>query len=306
MALFHVAHTGLLAAALLLVPRMGLIGYGVAELVTLASYALLHWLTARSIGSPAYARTLAIASGVAVALTWPWIGGWSAAGLAVVAIALRPWRDAVALQILTRHPDVQWVRHELEVVDRWRRPLGPRLPHIRGSGPLPPSPTAVAERVVVASTSAITFRRAAARSVFPLPVRTHLRFDADALIVAGLGSRFRGWQLAETLGFYRRHERQQYACEADLERMIERQIEVGTLIAESLGRAEPVTNYKHRAILAALRGRPRRAEVLRGLVASLRLVSRPMIMARQAAALLYAGTAPDLWLGKIRRFQGFQ
>ena len=97
MALFHVAHTGLLAAALLLVPRMGLIGYGVAELVTLASYALLHWLTTRSIGSPAYARTLAIASGVAVALTWPWIGGWSAAGLAVVAIALRPWRDAVAL-----------------------------------------------------------------------------------------------------------------------------------------------------------------------------------------------------------------
>lgn len=210
------------------------------------------------------------------------------------------------VQILTRHPDVQWVRHELEVVDRWRRPLGPKLPHIRRSGPLPPSPAAVAERVVVASTSAITFRRAAARSVFPLPVRTHLRFDADALIVAGLGSRFRGWQLAETLGFYRRHERQQYACEADLERMIERQIEVGTLIAESLGRAEPVTNYKHRAILAALRGRPRRAEVLRGLVASLRLVSHPMIMARQAAALLYAGTAPDLWLGKIRRFQGFQ
>jgi len=98
MALFHVAHTGLLAgAALLLVPRMGLIGYGVAELVTLASYALLHRLTARSIGSPAYAQTLAIASGVAVALTWPWIGGWSAAGLAVAAIALRPWRDAVTL-----------------------------------------------------------------------------------------------------------------------------------------------------------------------------------------------------------------
>jgi O-antigen/teichoic acid export membrane protein len=53
---FHLAHVGLLAgAALLLVPRLGPIGYGWAEIVALGSYLVLHSSITAHIGRPEYA-----------------------------------------------------------------------------------------------------------------------------------------------------------------------------------------------------------------------------------------------------------
>jgi O-antigen/teichoic acid export membrane protein len=52
---FHAVHVLLFAvAAALLVPRMGILGYGWAEVVALASYVLLHYFIQQQIGSPSY------------------------------------------------------------------------------------------------------------------------------------------------------------------------------------------------------------------------------------------------------------
>lgn len=203
-----------------------------------------------------------------------------------------------------QHRDAQWIRHELEIVDAGRRPTGQVTPAIAASGPVAPDAAGIGERVLTASTSALSLRREAAAQVFPLAGGSRLRFDADALLLARLGSRYPGWQLDETLGFYRRHEGQQYAKEEDLKRMLERQIEVGTMIAAALGRSEPVSNHKHRAVLAGLTGGLRGPHVARGLLASLGLLGRPALMARQTAGLLYAAAAPAWWLRSVRRRQG--
>jgi len=56
---FHALHVLLFAGtAALLVPRMNILGYGWAEAVALASYALVHYFVQREIGSPAYAIAL--------------------------------------------------------------------------------------------------------------------------------------------------------------------------------------------------------------------------------------------------------
>lgn len=94
MAVFHAVQTTLLAtAALLLVPRYGLIGYGLAELVALLSYFVLHAFTVRHIGRPAYARTLALSFAFALALGVNYLGLWSLLGLALVALTMQPWRE---------------------------------------------------------------------------------------------------------------------------------------------------------------------------------------------------------------------
>jgi O-antigen/teichoic acid export membrane protein len=52
---FHVLHVVLFAgAASLFVARMGLVGYGWAEVAALSSYVVLHYFTQRQIGSPDY------------------------------------------------------------------------------------------------------------------------------------------------------------------------------------------------------------------------------------------------------------
>lgn len=98
MALFHVAQTALLGlAALALVPRFGVVGYGLAELVALASYGVLHAFTARSVGALASARTLAMGGAIALGLGQAYLGLWSLAALLVGAAILRPWRDLSGL-----------------------------------------------------------------------------------------------------------------------------------------------------------------------------------------------------------------
>lgn len=52
---FHAAHIALFAGgAFLLVPYLGMIGYGWAEIAALASYIVIHIYTAKEIGSPNY------------------------------------------------------------------------------------------------------------------------------------------------------------------------------------------------------------------------------------------------------------
>jgi O-antigen/teichoic acid export membrane protein len=52
---FHAVHVLLFSgAAAVLIPRMGVLGYGGAELVALASYGLLHYFIYLEIGSPSY------------------------------------------------------------------------------------------------------------------------------------------------------------------------------------------------------------------------------------------------------------
>ena len=208
------------------------------------------------------------------------------------------------VDVLDRHKRAQCLRHRLSIVDEEGRRLGPAIPAIRRTGPVPRSASLVAERVVTASTSALAMRRSAVPHAFPLDHPRRLRFDADALMVARLGAGVPGWQLDEVLGSYRKHDRQQFARSEDIQRMLERQVEVGRLIAEALGRREPVSNYKLRTILATLAGQPRTGLVLMGLAESLRLAGRPALMARQAAALIFAAATPEQWLRKLQRSSG--
>ena len=53
---FHVVHVGIFAgSAYFLVPRLGFVGYGWAEIVTLLSYPVIHLFLAAAVGSPSYA-----------------------------------------------------------------------------------------------------------------------------------------------------------------------------------------------------------------------------------------------------------
>ncbi len=56
---FHCFHVVLFAgSAALLVPRLGFMGYGWAEIVALASYLLLHIFVTREVGSPSYSTSV--------------------------------------------------------------------------------------------------------------------------------------------------------------------------------------------------------------------------------------------------------
>lgn len=199
--------------------------------------------------------------------------------------------------------DIKWVRHRLQLVTADLKSTDAVMPSITRSARMPASAAHVAERAITVSTSALSFR-SSVRDAFPLHGGANLRFDADALLVARLGARHAGWQIAETLGLYRRHERQQYAGVADLEPMLDRQVAVGSLVVRALGRPEPANNFKLQAVLAAMRGQPRAAAVAKGLVACAGLITTPSLMARQTSALLLAGLAPGAWLRRLQRNLG--
>ena len=96
--LFHAAHVALFAgSALLLVPRLGLLGYGVAEVVALASYLVIQRLLVRQIGP--IDGTVALAWGVALGVglfaapdRW-----WALGGLAAVVLWPAAWSDLAAM-----------------------------------------------------------------------------------------------------------------------------------------------------------------------------------------------------------------
>ncbi|MBD1933252.1 MULTISPECIES: oligosaccharide flippase family protein [Cyanophyceae] len=84
---FHIVHMALFAgAAFLLLPRLGLIGYGWAEIVALTSYVVIHFYLVRDIGNPDYRLTGLWWGAFAAALFAYQLGWWAALGLVVVAL----------------------------------------------------------------------------------------------------------------------------------------------------------------------------------------------------------------------------
>lgn len=80
LARFHALHIILFAgASAVLVPQLGLKGYGWAELVALGSYPVLHVQLTHAVGTPDYRATTLWALGVAVGLFWRDLGWWAIA-----------------------------------------------------------------------------------------------------------------------------------------------------------------------------------------------------------------------------------
>lgn len=91
---FHSVHIALFAgSAFVLVPRMGLAGYGLAEVVALASYAVVHAYFVRRIGSPAYGLVAVWGTGAALALFVHELGWWTVLGPVAVLLWPRTWRE---------------------------------------------------------------------------------------------------------------------------------------------------------------------------------------------------------------------
>jgi PST family polysaccharide transporter len=85
--IFGLVHLTLFAgSALLFVPRLGVVGYGWAEVAALSSYAVLHAYMVREIGAPAYGLAGLWWLASAVALFWQQLGWWAALA-PVVALA---------------------------------------------------------------------------------------------------------------------------------------------------------------------------------------------------------------------------
>ena len=224
------------------------------------------------------------------------------------------------LEVMGRHPRVQWVRHALEVVDADRRPLGATLPAMARDALVPPRPQPILERTVTAATSGLSVRRDMARRGLPVsapgahPTRdASFSWDADAYLLARLTTLGAwGYSLAAVLGQYRRHGAQQFAGSDGLLRLIERQIAVGAALAELLDApaGSAVAEHKHRLIAATLRGAPllggeRMAHLGRGLGAALRAARiHPALGVRQLGALGLAFLAPDRWLRRLQARQG--
>lgn len=91
---FHFVHIALFAgSAFVLVPRLGLLGYGLAEVVALASYFVVHAYFVRRIGVPGYGLVAVWGAGAALALFVHDLGWWTALGPAAVLLWPRTWRE---------------------------------------------------------------------------------------------------------------------------------------------------------------------------------------------------------------------
>jgi O-antigen/teichoic acid export membrane protein len=89
-AIFNFLNVGLFAlTAYLLVAKFGITGYGAGEIVALASYVVLNFLTARRIGMPVYSPTAVWWIGVVIGLFWQQIGIWAIAA-PFIALILPP------------------------------------------------------------------------------------------------------------------------------------------------------------------------------------------------------------------------
>jgi PST family polysaccharide transporter len=97
-AVFHCLHILLFAGAtILLVPRMGLVGYGWAEIVAIASYLAVHLSVRSRIGPLRYGDALALWAAFGLALWWRPLGWLSLAGLGLLALLPRTWREGARL-----------------------------------------------------------------------------------------------------------------------------------------------------------------------------------------------------------------
>src|SRR5688572_6391664 len=105
MAIYHIAHSAALAiAAVILVRRNGLIGYGWAEVVTILTFVVLHYQAAQHINGFKYMRVAALIACVTPALFYTTLGPWSLAALPFGLLAtpkhlLRTIRDLPIINI---------------------------------------------------------------------------------------------------------------------------------------------------------------------------------------------------------------
>ncbi len=228
--------------------------------------------------------------------------------------AFTPDKLARVTAIFDAHPEAQWLRHPLALVDQDMRLLGPRVPPIVRSGVVVPRPELIAERVVTAATSGLVLRRSLAQQLIPLSP-THA--GAAALVlgrIARLGAP--GFTANEPLALYRRHEEQMYPDSRHVTVLLKRQIEVAQAVATDLGTPYhdgmlPSPCHKHAMILATLEGArrfaPARTREWLGGVRSIAgsLLGRPVAAARQMAALTFAYVAPGTWLRRFHRGQAW-
>lgn len=90
---FHLAHVAVLfTVAALLVPRLGLMGFGLAEMAALGGYALLHILTARALGRLEVGLGLVWGVGFGLPLFANLLGPAAWAGPVVVLALPATWR----------------------------------------------------------------------------------------------------------------------------------------------------------------------------------------------------------------------
>jgi glycosyltransferase involved in cell wall biosynthesis len=214
-----------------------------------------------------------------------------------------PQKVARVVDIFRAMPEVAWLRHQLMMKNEHGRDLGV-IPPFRGSAIERPGMAELAERVVTATTSALALRKELADAVLR---DDGMRWDADAMLLARCAAtNSTGYSLAEVLGTYRRHSQQQYSQHSDVQRLLERQIEVGSQLAQVLQLPQPVSNYKHRLITQWMAGQPilhprRMRTMLAGLRSAARLTGNPVLFFRQVASVLWATFAPRLWLASLAR-----
>ncbi|WP_201447883.1 oligosaccharide flippase family protein [Calothrix sp. PCC 7507] len=83
--IFHLVHVTLfVGATALLVPHLGLVGYGWAEIVALLSYGVIHLYLVRSVGNPVYDMPGLWWAALAAALFVHPLGWWTSLGLVAV------------------------------------------------------------------------------------------------------------------------------------------------------------------------------------------------------------------------------
>lgn len=74
-ALFHLAHISILALSLFFwLPKLGLLGYGLAELTTLSSYIVIHYLLVRFVDRMSFILPMGWLISLGTALLYPWLG----------------------------------------------------------------------------------------------------------------------------------------------------------------------------------------------------------------------------------------
>src|SRR5690606_31508146 len=156
--------------------------------------------------------------------------------------AFAPDKIERVVELFSRHPHIEWLRHPLALVDTELRLLGPRVPPIVRSGVVVPRPELIAERVITAATSGLVIRRSLAERIAPLSP-THegaaafrLTRDADALVLGRIARLCApGYTANMPLALYRRHEDQMYPDSRHVTVLLERQIEVAKAVAADLG-----------------------------------------------------------------------
>lgn len=92
-AAFRATHVVLfLGSSLILVPALGVVGYGWAEVVALGGYWMAHHLAVTRVGPIGTRVALAWAGAASLALFWPWLGAGAAVGLIAVMVWPETWR----------------------------------------------------------------------------------------------------------------------------------------------------------------------------------------------------------------------